>query len=130
MEGVDCANVVEAKKKPSEFDYPEWIYEPNKFSVGAGGKVFTDNDFPPTLASLFRTQDGPLKEGQEEYFKSLQWRRAPKIFKNAKLFSAKIDHKNIEQGRLGNCYFVAALASLASIPNALENVFLTKRINE
>jgi calpain-15 len=42
----------------------------------------------------------------------------------------RITAKNIEQGQIGNCYFVAAVCALATKSGLLEDLFLTKEVNE
>jgi calpain-15 len=62
-----------------------------------------------------------------------EWRRAtdwpsarnmvPELFKDG------IDPNDIKQGMLGDCYFVAALATLAEWPERVKKVFVTPKSN-
>ena len=49
---------------------------------------------------------------------------APEIFRDG------ISPNDIKQGMLGDCYFVAALASLAEWPHRVEKIFASTRANE
>ncbi len=46
------------------------------------------------------------------------------------MFDAKIDPTDIIQGNLGNCYFLSALSALAEYSNRVQDIFLTKEIND
>ena len=62
-----------------------------------------------------------------------EWRRAtdwpsarsmvPELFKDG------IDPNDIKQGMLGDCYFVAALATLAEWPDRVRKIFVTTKAN-
>jgi calpain-15 len=45
------------------------------------------------------------------------------------LFKGGIDPNDIKQGMLGDCYFVAALATLAEWPERVEKLFVSKTTN-
>lgn len=46
------------------------------------------------------------------------------------MFVNKPDPRDIKQGYLGDCYFLAGLAALAERPDRIFNLFLTQDINE
>ena len=61
------------------------------------------------------------------------WRRATE-FPSAKtnipeLFKNGIDPNDIKQGMLGDCYFVAALATLAEWPDRVTKLFVSSKRN-
>lgn len=45
---------------------------------------------------------------------------------NPALFSGRIEPNDIEQGFLGDCYFLAGLAALAERPDRIFDLFLTQ----
>jgi len=66
---------------------------------------------------------------------STEWKRA-KDFNSAKvaggepdLFKGGIDPTDIKQGMLGDCYFVAALATLAEWPERVKKIFVAEKTN-
>ena len=46
------------------------------------------------------------------------------------IFREGISPNDIKQGMLGDCYFVAALASLAEWPHRVEKIFASNTANE
>jgi calpain-15 len=46
------------------------------------------------------------------------------------MWKTSIEPENIKRGQIDNCYFITAISSLASLPNLLEDVFITKEIND
>ena len=59
-------------------------------------------------------------------YRSFQWKRAKDIYKNAQIFADGIEPNDINQGALGDCYFLAVLSSLAEFPKRIEDMFVTK----
>jgi len=49
--------------------------------------------------------------------------------KNMKLFEKGIEPSDVIQGKLGDCWLLAALACMAEFPEAIQNVFITKEYN-
>ncbi|ESP04935.1 hypothetical protein LOTGIDRAFT_205978 [Lottia gigantea] len=66
--------------------------------------LFIDNEFPPDDRSLFYT---PNK------IPGVVWKRPKQICENPKLFVEGASSGDVSQGRLGNCWFVAASSCLA-----------------
>jgi len=60
------------------------------------------------------------------------WRRPKEIFgdKPFRLLSDKIGPDQIEQGRLGDCWFMAALSIISGKTELLDNMFVTKMTND
>ena len=61
--------------------------------------------------------------------KNLSWKRASEIFKDAVLWKDDISPNDIKQGKLGNCYYLATLASLAENPQQIKALFHQTEIN-
>ncbi|KAL4219876.1 Calpain-5 [Mactra antiquata] len=68
------------------------------------GNLFVDPEFPAQDKSLFYTS-GKLA--------GVTWKRPKDICENPKLFVAGTSSGDVTQGRLGNCWFVAASSCLA-----------------
>lgn len=87
------------------------------------GRPYTDPDFPPNQSSLY---DPAIDEVDEQMFKSFGWRRASEIFQNPQVFEGGVDPNDINQGQLGDCYYLAALSSLAEFEDRVKAMFVTK----
>lgn len=68
------------------------------------GNLFIDLEFPPDDRSLFFSQ-GKLAD--------VVWKRPKQICENPKFFVEGTSSGDVKQGRLGNCWFVAASSCLA-----------------
>ena len=97
---------------------------------------FVDNFFPPNENSLLsKDSNGEFidKTEGEEYSKKIksdeiEWKRCKEIFKDQKflLFEGTIELNDINQGSLGDCYFLASIAALTKYPNLIYNMFKTR----
>jgi hypothetical protein len=85
-------------------------------------------------------------DGENPYTPYMAWKRAP-AFNNAEALSVfsgtkncvafrnlpccptGIDPVDISQGRLGNCWFICAVSSVAEEPNLVENLFVTQDVS-
>jgi len=59
------------------------------------------------------------KKGLEDYhdkWQKMEWKRASEIFPNYTLFNETIDPDDINQGYIGDCYFVSSVSALAERP--------------
>ncbi|XP_025082824.1 calpain clp-1-like isoform X1 [Pomacea canaliculata] len=74
---------------------------------------FKDPDFPPDNRSLYFSGRVPENIGQ------VKWRRAKDIFKNPRFVVEGAQRHDLDQGSLGNCWFVAGAATLATSDKAL-----------
>ncbi|XP_059138840.1 calpain-9-like [Physella acuta] len=72
-------------------------------------QYFTDKDFPPNIKSLSTTLATlPPNAG------SIEWRRPWMIEANPKFIVEDASRHDIDQGELGNCWFLASAAALAT----------------
>lgn len=72
------------------------------------GEPWTDPDFPPCESSIKKPGDRPLE--------TREWKRASELFPNGfEVFVGGCEPSDINQGALGDCYFLAAIASLAEV---------------
>lgn len=92
----------------------------------AKGKPYTDPDFPPEQSSLW---DPTIDEVDEAQYKSFSWKRASLIYNPCYIFEDGVEPNDINQGALGDCYFLAALSSLAEFEDRVKDMFVTKEIN-
>ncbi|MED6241200.1 Calpain-9 [Ataeniobius toweri] len=77
------------------------------------GVLFEDPDFPATGASLFFSQSVPVQ---------IEWKRPPEICDNPKFIVGGADRTDICQGQLGDCWLLAAVASLTMKKEVLARV--------
>eukprot|EP00300_Choanocystis_sp_HF-7_P036219 c5170_g1_i2.p1 GENE.c5170_g1_i2~~c5170_g1_i2.p1 ORF type:complete len:692 (+),score=176.31 c5170_g1_i2:59-2134(+) len=80
------------------------------------GVKFTDPLFPPNDRSLF-FEKSPAPPG-----KQVQWTRASAISDHPVLFDEDIDPGDVNQGDIGNCWFVAGLSLMATKKGLLTRV--------
>ena len=108
-------------------------------SLPEEGSEYIDDIFPPDYNSLtardsngefLDPKNGPRREKAINAEK-LKWKRASEIFKDSKylLFENKIEPSDVNQGTIGDCYYVSSAASLAKYPNLIFQIFITKEIN-
>ncbi|KAK6194889.1 hypothetical protein SNE40_000425 [Patella caerulea] len=84
--------------------YKNQDYDALKKESKEKGTLFIDTEFPPDDRSLFFT---PNK------MQGVVWKRPKQICDNPKLFVEGASSGDVSQGRLGNCWFVAACSCLA-----------------
>lgn len=60
------------------------------------------------------------------------WARPSAIFKNRpySIFKDKIDPQDINQGMLGNCYYLSAISSIAEHSDRIKKLFLSRNVND
>ncbi|XP_038567861.1 calpain-9 [Micropterus salmoides] len=77
------------------------------------GVLFEDPDFPATDSSLFFSQKVPVE---------IKWKRPKELCANPKFIVGGADRTDICQGQLGDCWLLAAIASLTLKKEALARV--------
>lgn len=66
----------------------------------------------------------------------MTWKRIPDIAdlkdKNGDLhiFFEEIEPNDIQQGQIGDCYFLSSLAALAEVPDRIKSMFLNVTTND
>lgn len=97
--------------------YTDSAFPPNSDSLGPTEKKFTPGvrDTSCCCPSLFETGG------------DVQWLRSEDLFngKKGKLFSGGITPSDIAQGQLGNCWLLAAIATLAEREGVVESCFVS-----
>ncbi|XP_075040426.1 calpain-6 [Mixophyes fleayi] len=68
------------------------------------GTLYEDPEFPASNESLFYSKAPP---------DLIQWKRPGELCDDPRLFVDGISHHDLHQGKLGNCWFVAACSCLA-----------------
>jgi calpain-15 len=87
-------------------------------------KNFTDKEFPSGRDAIIGFVDGPKTKAHEIYI----WCRPEEFLqgnKNTLKVFDRISPDDIVQGKLADCYFLAACASIAQNPHRLERLFLS-----
>lgn len=74
-------------------------------------ELWTDSDFPPNQRSW-----GDPKM-------PVVWKRISDLIPNAKFVEDCFTPSDILQGKLGNCYFLSAVAGLAEKPYRIKKIF-------
>ena len=86
-------------------------------NVSASGAVFVDEDFPATTSSLYTGTRRPdyLPQG-------ITWLRPSELVSVPSLVTAGRTRFDINQGCLGDCWFLAAVTTLTSKPEVMDIV--------
>lgn len=106
----------------------ELSYYHNQLPNPYDDKLYTDELFPPDLVSLIGINDNE----SASYSKAIQWKRLSEIFKDHHycLFNEEISLNDINQGNVGNCYFISVLVSLINYQNVIKSIFKSMTINK
>ena len=110
-----CTNTQD-RAKAGSVDFYKLLYKESKF---------TDSDFKADYSSLDWAEWGE----QELYNKRsiIEWGRAQDVFPGKTIFGNGISADDINQGGLGNCWFLSAISAIAEKPGRMEKVFLNKQ---
>ena len=77
------------------------------------GTKFTDYDFPPDETSLDFKIEG----------RKLGWERVGKVVPNCTFVDGDFTPADIQQGNIGDCYFLSSIASLAEVRERIASIF-------
>lgn len=100
------------------------------------GSLFTDPHFPPTIQSL--SYSGELADdaarGTEGRLagtgiEDISWIRAKELFPLAQLVVDGPSKNDVNQGSLGNCWFLCGLTGLAEVPHIFKQVVPQDQVN-
>jgi hypothetical protein len=75
--------------------------------------MWTDPDFPPEQRSF----------GLGRNMEKVAWRRIGEIIKNPRFIGTSITPCDILQGRIGDCYFLSAIAGIAEKDYRIKQIF-------
>ena len=93
------------------------------------GKPWTDKDFPPERNSIYNPSIDTQADAKA--MNKYSWKRINEIYGGKQqMFSGGIHPNDINQGGLGDCYFLAVLSSLAEFPERIADMFVTKTLND
>ncbi len=105
-------------------------------SCVASDSLFLDSDFPCTAASLHGSSP-ESKDGHGNFSGAVAWRRGPQIGKTMRAIagvqprdkwvvfrSDTPSAEDLQQGGLGDCYFISALACIAQRPALVKSLFV------
>ena len=120
------------------------LQPPDINQLRAAKRKFYDQTFPPTKNSLISKNQygefvdkarGPsqLKDFQEDVqggADSLVWKRVTEISPKWELFEGKIEFNDVQQGSLGDCYFLSSITALTEYPYLIKEKFRTQKFNE
>ena len=99
------------------------------------GKKFTDRDFLPTTAALFK-RDTKLSAGELNCSAvtkrtAVEWRRPSEFMTGPyNIFEAGIEPGDIQQGQLGDCWLLCAIAALTEFPQLVMDLFESQEVSE
>ena len=119
------------------------LQPPDIHHLRATKTKFYDNTFPPTINSLHSKNSrgefvdkvrGPqqLKDFLDDTanIKDIVWKRVTEVSPKWELFEGKIEFNDVQQGELGDCYFLSSITALSEYPYLIKEKFRTKSFNE
>ena len=101
-------------------------------------KPWVDELFPPNENSLLgRKKNGDYLDPNEVKLigplmnpKGIEWKRAKDIVQDPMLFEDKISVDSLRLGEIANTYYLSTLSALCQYPNLINQIFITKKINQ
>lgn len=90
--------------------YLDQNYESLRQQCYNSGYLFRDSSFPADDSSI-----SLVKSNKKSY--QVYWKRPSQLVKNPKFIVNGIDPSDLVQGDTGNCWFISAASTLASIPS-------------
>lgn len=78
----------------------------------ANGRLYEDPDFPAVPRSVYFSKTDP----------SIQWKRPIELCSNPMFTDENASRFDLDQGELGNCWYIAAAATLATRPELFKRV--------
>jgi len=107
-------------------------------------RKFYDHSFPPTKNSLISKNQygefvdkarGPsqLRDFEEDIpggVDTIIWKRVTEVLPKWEVFEGKIEFNDVQQGSLGDCYFLSSITALTEYPYLIREKFRTTTFNE
>lgn len=87
---------------------------------------FVDPDFPPIINSLGYSE-------RISKWKDVKWLSINEFSKKAKdlvVYEENLSPSSVQQGNLGDCYFLSVLSALTIKPQLIKRLFASKKLNE
>ncbi|KAI0242490.1 Calpain-A [Lamellibrachia satsuma] len=97
----------------AKFDSSQRSYDELKCKYVHDGVLFEDDAFPAVEKSIFFSRAVSAH---------VRWKRPKEICENPQFIVNGVGRFDMDQGALGNCWFVAAAVTLATKPNLLHRV--------
>uniref|UniRef100_A0AAQ6AKU0 Calpain 9 n=1 Tax=Amphiprion ocellaris TaxID=80972 RepID=A0AAQ6AKU0_AMPOC len=99
--------------KAENTQYDGRSFEELRHECLQNGVLFEDPDFPAADSSLYYSQSVPV---------NIEWKRPKELCDNPKFIVGNADRTDICQGQLGDCWLLAAIASLTLKKDAMARV--------
>ncbi|EFC48968.1 predicted protein [Naegleria gruberi] len=93
--------------------------------------MYIDRDFPATTTSICHNETFLSSKGIDP--SSINWMRPKEFCKGSlrpELFLAGVEPADIRQGKIGDCYFLGAIAVAALHPKLIKSLFIPSAYNE
>ena len=106
--------------------------------VAKPSKPWVDDFFPPNENSLLgRKKSGEYLDPMEVKMigplmnpKGIEWKRAKDLVTDPMLFEDKVSVDSLRLGEIANTYYLSALHGLSQYPNLINQLFITKKVNQ
>ena len=94
------------------------------------GHQFFDHDFPTNSKSIIGFGEDPSLPNH--VVNKMKWERPANFFNGEKfqIFDHDISPNDIQQGYLGDCYLLSAIAAIAEHPYRIKQLFLVREVNK
>ena len=99
------------------------------YAIYRGSATYSDSDFKPDSDALYWADMGEdTSKMATEKEPKITWKRAGSAFPKHTLFGrGGVTVKDVEQGWIGDCWFLAAATALAEVPGRIERIFLNNK---
>lgn len=113
MDPVDNNHNCDGKNCEDDHDFKEQDFEALRAQCLKNGTLFEDSEFPADESSLQLSKQNSRK---------IVWLRPKEIVDNPQFFVDGFSRFDVKQGELGDCWFLAAAATLTQNPDMFTRV--------
>ena len=103
---------------------------PDFYDIVGKEEKYLDDWFAPDNTALFWDSmgegNGVMAQAYLDVENPISWVRASESFPTATLFGTGITSHDINQGFIGNCWFMSSCAALAEYGGRIEHLFLNQ----